>query len=65
MIAIIVTLLVLEIKIPEIQEPTFAGFLAAMTPLVPKLIGVASSFFTVAIFWFNHLAFFERVKHAS
>ncbi len=32
-IAVIVTLLVLELKIPEIQEHTLAGFLAAMTPL--------------------------------
>ena len=64
-IAIIVTLLVLEIKIPEFEEHTFAGFLAVMTPLVPKLIGFAFSFFTVAIFWVNHHNFFHRVKHAT
>ena len=64
-IAIIVTLLVLEIKIPEFEEHTLAGFLAAMTPLVPKLIGFAFSFFTVAIFWVNHHSFFHRIKHAT
>ncbi len=64
-IAIIVTLLVLEIKIPELEEHTLAGFLAVMKPLAPKLIGFAFSFFTVAIFWVNHHAFFHRVKHAT
>ena len=64
-IAIIVTLLVLEIKIPEFEEHTFAGFLAVMAPLVPKLIGFAFSFFTVAIFWVNHHGFFHRIKHAT
>ncbi len=64
-IAIIVTLLVLEIKIPEFEEHTLAGFLAAMTPLIPKLIGFAFSFFTVAIFWVNHHAFFHRIKHST
>ena len=64
-IAIIVTLLVLEIKIPEFEEHTLAGFLAALTPLVPKLIGFAFSFFTVAIFWVNHHGFFHRVKHST
>ncbi|MEI8132047.1 MAG: TMEM175 family protein [Leptolinea sp.] len=64
-IAIIVTLLVLEIKIPEFEEHTLAGFLAVMTPLIPKLIGFAFSFFTVAIFWVNHHNFFHRIKHSS
>lgn len=64
-IAIIVTLLVLEIKIPEFEEHTLAGFLAVMTPLVPKLIGFAFSFFTVAIFWVNHHNFFHRIKHVT
>jgi len=64
-IAIIVTLLVLEIKIPEFEDHTLAGFLAAMTPLIPKLIGFAFSFFTVAIFWVNHHGFFHRVKHST
>ena len=64
-IAIIVTLLVLEIKIPEFEDHTLAGFLAAMTPLIPKLIGFAFSFFTVAIFWVNHHNFFHRIKHST
>jgi uncharacterized membrane protein len=64
-IAIIVTLLVLEIKIPEFEEHTLTGFLAVMTPLVPKLIGFAFSFFTVAIFWVNHHNFFHRIKHST
>jgi len=64
-IAIIVTLLVLEIKIPEFENHTLAGFLAVMKPLVPKLIGFAFSFFTVAIFWVNHHNFFHRIKHAT
>lgn len=64
-IAIIVTLLVLEIKIPEFEDHTLAGFLAAMAPLIPKLIGFAFSFFTVAIFWVNHHNFFHRIKHST
>lgn len=64
-IAIIVTLLVLEIKIPELEEHTLAGFFAVMRPMFPKLIGFAFSFFTVAIFWVNHHGFFHRVKQAT
>lgn len=64
-IAIIVTLLVLEIKIPEFEDHTLAGFLAAMAPLIPKLIGFAFSFFTVAIFGVNHHNFFHRIKHST
>ena len=64
-IAIIVTLLVLEIKIPHLEEHTLAGFLSVMTPLIPKFIGFAFSFFTVAIFWVNHHNFIHRIKHST
>jgi uncharacterized membrane protein len=36
-----------------------------MKPLIPKLIGFAFSFFTVAIFWVNHHGFFHRIKHST
>jgi uncharacterized membrane protein len=64
-IAIIVTLLVLEIKVPHLEAPSWAGFVAALAPLAPKLIGFAFSFFTVAIFWVNHHGFFHRLKHST
>lgn len=61
-IAIIVTLLVLEIKIPELEEHTLAGFFAVMRPIFPKLIGFAFSFFTVAIFGSIIMVFFTALN---
>ena len=54
-IAIIITIMVLEIRLPH--EPTFSGFLT-MAPL----LGIyALSFANVGIFWNNHHHMMQRV----
>lgn len=61
--AIIITLLVLEIKVPHIQEHHSADvLLKAITGLLPKFIGWIISFFTIAVIWVNHHKIFKQIK---
>ena len=53
-IAIIVTLLILEIRIPQLPNLSNRAVLDALVALGPKFVGFAVSFVTVAIFWVNH-----------
>jgi len=64
--AIIVTLLVLELKVPELGD-TFTGAeaMTALIHLTPKFLSFAMSFLVVAIFWVNHHHFFHRLKHSD
>jgi uncharacterized membrane protein len=55
-IAIIVTIMVLELKAPH--EDTLAGLLH----LWPEFLSYALSFFLVAIYWVNHHQLFTRVE---
>ncbi len=64
-IAIVVTLLVLEIRVPEIRELTNAAALSALVTIAPKLAGFFISFVTVAIFWVNHHHFFHPVTKSD
>lgn len=52
--AIILTILVLELHVPELENSSFAVFLEAMKILAPKFISFLFSFFIIAIFWVNH-----------
>ena len=62
--AIIITLLVLEIKVPHIHEFNSTGELVkALSGLLPKFIGWIISFFTIAVIWVNHHKIFKQVKH--
>lgn len=61
--AIIVTLLIFEVRLPAIpNDPTTNQALHALGAVAPKFIGFAISFFTVAIFWVNHHHFMDRVR---
>lgn len=63
--AIVATLLIIEVHVPEVEPLTTAGVLAALAVLSPKLISFAISFFTIAIFWVNHHHFFSRITHSN
>jgi uncharacterized membrane protein len=54
-IAIIITIMVLELKVPHSAD------LAALQPLVPELLSYALSFAFVGIYWNNH----HHMLHAS
>lgn len=65
-IAIIVTIMVLELKVPQLAEHfTRAEFLHEGQKLLPKLLAYAMSFVIVAIFWVNHHSFFHALKKSD
>jgi len=56
-IAIIITIMVLEMKVPHGTD------LAALAPLVPVFLSYVLSFVYVGIYWNNHHHLFQVVKH--
>jgi uncharacterized membrane protein len=54
MFAIILTILVLELHLPELENSSFEAFSAAMIEIAPKFFAFLFSFFIIAIFWVNH-----------
>jgi uncharacterized membrane protein len=59
MIAIFITVMVLELKVPHGVE------LAALEPLLPALLTYVLSFVYLAIYWNNHHHMFHATKHVS
>jgi uncharacterized membrane protein len=64
-LAIIVTLLVLDLKVPALQDLSTRAVLHALVPVLPPFISFAISFFAVAIFWVNHHHFFAIIKRTD
>jgi uncharacterized membrane protein len=61
--AIIITLLVLEIKVPHVDDPLSAkSLLSALLVILPKFISWIISFFTIAVIWVNHHKLFQQFK---
>jgi uncharacterized membrane protein len=58
-IAIILTIMVLELKVPH--EPT----LTALRPLAPVLLSYVISFIVIGIYWNNHHHLFQAVQHIN
>ncbi|MGA8391020.1 MAG: TMEM175 family protein [Burkholderiaceae bacterium] len=58
-IAIIITIMVLELKGPGQFD------FASLQPLIPKLLSYLLSFVTVAIFWSNHHHLLHAVHHVN
>src|SRR6266487_259014 len=56
-IAVIITIMVLELKAPHGQD------LAALMPLGPALLSYCLSFVYVGIYWNNHHHMLRRVQH--
>jgi uncharacterized membrane protein len=60
--AIIITLLVLEIKVPHIENHDSATDLfLSLKLLLPKFVSWLVSFFTVAVIWVNHHKIFKQI----
>ncbi|MEH2001180.1 MAG: TMEM175 family protein [Nostoc sp.] len=58
-IAIIITIMVLEIKVPH-------GFdLAALRPLIPVFLSYVLSFIFIGIYWNNHHHLLQAVRHVN
>lgn len=62
MFAIILTILVLELHVPELEGNSLPVFLEAMKVLAPKFFAFLFSFFIIAIFWVNHHHILHQVK---
>jgi uncharacterized membrane protein len=60
-IAIAITLLVLEIRVPPIEEATQAELWHALRGLWPNYLGYVISFFTIGIMWANHHTIFRFI----
>ena len=58
-IAVIITIMVLEMKVPHGADVT------ALAPLVPVFLAYVLSFVLVAIYWNNHHHMFHAVHHVS
>lgn len=64
--AIVITLLVLELKVPEIPEALVSKqLLPSLLEMLPKLISYINSFLTVGIFWVAHHNIFHLVKRSD
>lgn len=62
-IAIIITLLVLEIKVPYISgEVNSQKIIAALISIAPKFFSWALSFFMLLIMWINHHRIFNELE---
>jgi len=58
-LAIIITIMVLELKVPHAVE------LAAMKPLLPVLLSYVLSFIYIGIYWNNHHHLFQATEQVS
>ena len=56
-LAIIITIMVLELKVPHGQD------LAVLKPLLPVFLSYVLSFANVGLYWNNHHHMFQAVKH--
>lgn len=58
-IAIIITIMVLELRTPEGSDPS------ALRPLIPVLLSYALSFVFLGIYWSNHHHLLQAIKHVD
>ncbi|HEY4846675.1 MAG TPA: TMEM175 family protein [Methylocella sp.] len=60
-IAIAITLLVLEIKVPKADEIASVGLFAKLLDLWPSFLAFVTSFGTILVMWVNHHRVFRLV----
>ena len=64
--AIAVTLLVLEVRVPHLQDGGAGGSLArALLAQWPSYVALVTSFLTVLVMWANHHRIFELVRRVN
>jgi uncharacterized membrane protein len=63
--AIAITLLIIEVKVPEVHGEHGHGLSIgeALLNLIPKFIGFIVSFFVIGMYWVNHHRFFKHIVH--
>jgi len=63
--AIVMTLLVLELRIPEIHDPAGGALAQALRDLAPKLLSFAISFVILGVYWVAHHTQFQYIRRAD
>jgi uncharacterized membrane protein len=63
--SIAMTLLVLNIQVPDLAAPDVPQLPAALLALWPKLAVYAASFLVIGVFWVGHHAQLHFVRHAD
>jgi uncharacterized membrane protein len=64
-IAIAITLLILEIRVPAVDEASPQEAWAALRALWPQYLGYVISFTTIGIFWANHHLIFRFIARTN
>lgn len=59
--AIVITLLVLEIKVPHLEGHAERDVWGALLHLLPKFLGFVMSFFVVGVMWIEHHRIFRLI----
>ena len=60
--AIVITLLVLEIKVPHLQEYSEKAIKDTLIHLLPKFVGFLASFLIIGLMWFEHHRIFRYIR---
>ncbi len=65
--AIAITILIIEIKIPDIHSETITDnqLWQGLVSVIPKFIGFLVSFFVIGLYWLAHHRMFRYVIHCS
>ncbi len=64
--AIILTLLILELHVPNVADHSSLGqYAAAMAPLIPKVVSFALTFVMICIHWVSHHYFFRHLQRVT
>jgi uncharacterized membrane protein len=63
--AIAITLLVLEIKAPDLSEATSAEAIAKLLQVFPHILSYITSFIVIGVLWINHHALFHFLKRVD
>lgn len=64
-IAIVITLLVLDLEVPHLTDTSIAGVLASLKASLPHLVAFAFSFLSLSVFWVNHHHFFHELSRTD
>ena len=63
--AIAITLLVLELRPPDLAAPTDSTLVPALLAMWPDFLVYWASFATIGIVWFNHYALFHNARRIT
>lgn len=63
--AIAMTLLVIEIKVPDLSQATASTAIDTLTHTAPHILSYITSFLVIGVLWLNHHALFHLLKRVD